>query len=95
MLKRFANAALPKGPSEIAAIARVQVDHVNTSADGAEGMAAFRENGRRCFAAFSRAPAAVSVGRAGADYRPAPRPIIAGRSTPATHPNQRPRRTGG
>ena len=43
MLKRFANAALPKGPSEIAAIARVQVDHVNTSADGAEGMAAFRE----------------------------------------------------
>ena len=54
------------------------------------------KNGRRCFAAFSaRAPAAVSVGRAGADYRPAPRPIIAGRSTPATHPNQRPRRTGG
>ena len=43
MLKRFANAALPKGPSEVAAIARVQVDHVNTSADGAEGMAAFRE----------------------------------------------------
>ncbi len=43
MLKRFANAALPKGPSETAAIARVQVDHVNTSADGNEGMAAFRE----------------------------------------------------
>ncbi|MCP5372236.1 MAG: enoyl-CoA hydratase/isomerase family protein [Hyphomicrobiales bacterium] len=43
MLKRFAAQVLPQGPSERAAAARVQVDAVNTSADGAEGMAAFRD----------------------------------------------------
>ncbi|MCG8559822.1 MAG: enoyl-CoA hydratase-related protein [Hyphomicrobiales bacterium] len=43
MLKRFVAEAVPKGPTELAGIARSQVDRVNASADGAEGLAAFFE----------------------------------------------------
>ena len=43
MLKRFTAEALPKGPTEQAGIARVQVEAINTSADGEEGIAAFME----------------------------------------------------
>ena len=43
MLKRFTTEALPKGPSEIAGIARVQVEAVTASADGREGLKAFAE----------------------------------------------------
>ncbi len=42
LLKRFADRALPKGPSELAGIARREVDAVSLSADAAEGLAAFR-----------------------------------------------------
>ena len=43
MLKRFTAEALPKGPSEIAGIARVQVEAVSKSEDGKEGPRAFVE----------------------------------------------------
>jgi enoyl-CoA hydratase/carnithine racemase len=43
MLKRFATETLPKGPTEIAGIARSQVDAINRSADWVEGRAAFKE----------------------------------------------------
>ena len=43
MLKRFAAETLPKGPTEIAGIARSQVDAINRSADWVEGRAAFAE----------------------------------------------------
>lgn len=43
MLKRFAAETLPKGPTEIAGIARAQVDAINRSADWVEGRAAFAE----------------------------------------------------
>ena len=43
MLKRFASETVPKGPTEVAGIARSQVDRINRSADGEEGLAAFRE----------------------------------------------------
>lgn len=43
MLKRFTAEALPKGPSEVAGIARVQVETVSHSADGREGVKAFAE----------------------------------------------------
>ncbi|MDD9878853.1 MAG: enoyl-CoA hydratase-related protein, partial [Magnetovibrio sp.] len=43
MLKRFSAEALPKGPTEMAGIARVQVEAINASADGEEGVAAFME----------------------------------------------------
>ncbi len=43
MLKRFVGEAMPKGPTEVAAIARVQVNAVNASSDGDEGIAAFME----------------------------------------------------
>ncbi len=43
MLKRFASETLPKGPTEIAGIARAQVDAINRSADWVEGRAAFAE----------------------------------------------------
>jgi len=43
MLKRFTAEALPKGPTEQAGITRVQVEAINTSADGEEGIAAFME----------------------------------------------------
>lgn len=43
MLKRFVSQTIPKGPSEQAGIARVQIESVNTSADWVEGRAAFRE----------------------------------------------------
>ena len=43
MLKRFAAETLPKGPTEIAGIARSQVDAINRSEDWIEGRAAFTE----------------------------------------------------
>lgn len=43
MLKRFVGETLPKGPTEIAGIARSQVDTINTSTDWIEGRAAFAE----------------------------------------------------
>jgi enoyl-CoA hydratase len=43
MLKRFAAETLPKGPTEIAGIARAQVDAINRSADWVEGRAAFAQ----------------------------------------------------
>jgi enoyl-CoA hydratase len=43
MLKRFVNEAMPKGPSELAGIARAQVNAINASEDGNEGIAAFME----------------------------------------------------
>jgi enoyl-CoA hydratase/carnithine racemase len=43
MLKRFAAETLPKGPTEIAGIARSQVDAINRSVDWVEGRAAFAE----------------------------------------------------
>ncbi len=43
MLKRFVLDTMPKGPTEQAAIARVQVEAVNDSADWVEGQAAFAE----------------------------------------------------
>ena len=41
MLKRFVLETLPKGPTEQAAVARVQVEAINDSDDWAEGQAAF------------------------------------------------------
>lgn len=43
MLKRFVTEAMPKGPTELAGMARVQVEAINASADGDEGIAAFME----------------------------------------------------
>lgn len=43
MLKRFVGEAIPKGPTEIAGIARAQVNAINASDDGEEGLAAFME----------------------------------------------------
>ena len=43
MLKRFTSETLPKGPTEIAGIARAQVDAINRSDDWIEGRAAFAE----------------------------------------------------
>jgi len=43
MLKRFVTEAMPKGPSELAGIARAQVNAINASEDGDEGIAAFME----------------------------------------------------
>lgn len=43
MLKRFVGETLPKGPTEHAGIARAQVEAINASADGHEGIAAFME----------------------------------------------------
>lgn len=42
-LKRFTSETLPKGPTEIAGIARAQVDTINASADWVEGRKAFVE----------------------------------------------------
>jgi enoyl-CoA hydratase/carnithine racemase len=43
MLKRFTSETLPKGPTEIAGIARSEVDAINRSDDWVEGRAAFAE----------------------------------------------------
>lgn len=43
MLKRFVGQTLPQGPTEAAAIARVQVEDINESADWVEGPGAFFE----------------------------------------------------
>ena len=42
LLKRFVDRTIPKGPSEMAGLARREVDAVTKSADAAEGLAAFR-----------------------------------------------------
>ncbi len=42
-LKRFVEQTLPKGPTEIAGIARVQVEEINDSTDWIEGQASFAE----------------------------------------------------
>jgi enoyl-CoA hydratase/carnithine racemase len=42
LLKRFVDRTLPKGPSEMAGLARREIDAVTASADAAEGLAAFR-----------------------------------------------------
>ncbi len=42
-LKRFVGRTLPKGPSELAGIARREVDQVTVSDDCAEGLAAFKQ----------------------------------------------------
>jgi len=43
MLKRFVGETMPQGPTEQAAIARVQVNAINASEDGEEGIKAFME----------------------------------------------------
>jgi enoyl-CoA hydratase len=43
MLKRFVGETIAKGPSERAGIARAQVEAINKSADGEEGIRAFME----------------------------------------------------
>jgi hypothetical protein len=43
MLKRLTSETLPKGRTEIAGIARSQVDAINRSEDWVEGRAAFAE----------------------------------------------------
>ena len=43
MIKRFVADAMPKGPTEQAAIARVQVEDINASEDWVEGRRAFKE----------------------------------------------------
>ena len=43
MLKRFTAETLPKGPTEQAGIARVQIEAINVSTDGDEGITAFME----------------------------------------------------
>lgn len=50
LLKGFAGRTLPKGPSELAALARREVDAVTVSADMQEGLAAFREKRAPLFA---------------------------------------------
>jgi len=41
LLKRFVGQTLPKGPTEAAANTRAEIEKINTSADFAEGIAAF------------------------------------------------------
>jgi enoyl-CoA hydratase/carnithine racemase len=43
MLKRFVSETIPRGPSEQAAVARVQIEAVNDSQDWIEGRQAFKE----------------------------------------------------
>lgn len=43
MLKRFVGETMPQGPTEQAAIARIQVNAINASEDGEEGIKAFME----------------------------------------------------
>lgn len=49
LLKRFAGRVVPKGPSELAAIARRDVDFVTNSADLKEGLASFKEKRKPTF----------------------------------------------
>lgn len=42
-IKGFVNQTIPKGPSELSALARKELLNVSTSEDGAEGRAAFKE----------------------------------------------------
>jgi 1,4-dihydroxy-2-naphthoyl-CoA synthase len=43
LLKRFVDRTVPKGPSEMAGLARREVDAITLSVDAAEGLAAFRD----------------------------------------------------
>lgn len=43
LLKRFVGQVIPKGPTEAAAIARAEIEKINTSADFGEGITAFVE----------------------------------------------------
>ena len=43
MLKRFVLETMPQGPTEQAAVARVQVEAINDSTDWVEGQAAFAD----------------------------------------------------
>ncbi len=43
VLKKFVSETLPRGPAELAAIARREIEQINSSADLREGIAAFRE----------------------------------------------------
>lgn len=43
LLKRFVGQVIAKGPTEVAAIARAEIEKINTSADFHEGIAAFVE----------------------------------------------------
>lgn len=43
LLKHFVDRTVPKGPSEMAGLARREVDAVTLSVDAAEGLAAFRD----------------------------------------------------
>ena len=43
MLKKYARAAMPKGPTELAALYRREAEIVFASKDAKEGVAAFRE----------------------------------------------------
>jgi enoyl-CoA hydratase/carnithine racemase len=43
LLKRFVSQVIAKGPTEAAAIARAEIEQINTSADFSEGIAAFIE----------------------------------------------------
>ena len=49
LLRRFVAEVLPKGPSEQAAITRLQLARVRASSDAAEGVAAFKEKRRPRF----------------------------------------------
>ena len=42
LLKRFVDRTIPKGPSEMAGLARREIHAVTASADAAEGLTAFR-----------------------------------------------------
>jgi len=50
LLKRFVGQVIPKGPTEAAAIARAEIEKINTSADFGEGIAAFVEKRPPVFA---------------------------------------------
>lgn len=49
LLKRFTGRVVPKGPSELAAIARRDVEFVTDSADLQEGLASFKEKRKPAF----------------------------------------------
>ena len=56
-LKRFVTELLPKGPTEIAGIARAQMDNIFASQDWEEGRKAFAEKRPPCTGANNGATA--------------------------------------